>query len=84
MVHYEDDENSDLTLPAMRTFQPQQADRHRDGRARHGNGDVSIVDLYDNARILRPPGFGDPQMQADSSAFPRAGQRRCDRDGKAG
>lgn len=23
MVHYEDDENSDLTLPAMRMFQPQ-------------------------------------------------------------
>lgn len=33
------------------------------------NGDASIVDLYDNARIVRDAGFGDPRMQADSSHF---------------
>ena len=33
------------------------------------NGDASIVDLYDNARILRAAGAGDPEMQADSSHF---------------
>ena len=33
------------------------------------NGDVSIVDLYENARILRVAGYGDPQMQADSEHF---------------
>jgi lipopolysaccharide export system protein LptC len=33
------------------------------------NGDASIVDLYDNARIVRAPGYGDPQMQADSQHF---------------
>ena len=30
---------------------------------------ASIVDLYDNARIVRAPGYGDPQMQADSQHF---------------
>ena len=33
------------------------------------NGDASIVDLYDNARIMRAAGYGDPQMQADSQHF---------------
>src|SRR6202161_2571227 len=53
LIHYEDDELSDLVQPAMRAFQP----------------DASIVDLYDNARIVRAPGDGDPQMQADSQHF---------------
>ena len=33
------------------------------------NGDASIVNLYDNARILRAAGYGDPAMQADSEHF---------------
>ncbi|MEK6294340.1 MAG: LPS export ABC transporter periplasmic protein LptC, partial [Paraburkholderia tropica] len=33
------------------------------------NGDASIVDLYDEARILRAAGVGDPEMQADSEHF---------------
>ncbi|SAL43556.1 Lipopolysaccharide-assembly, LptC-related [Caballeronia terrestris] len=69
MVHYEDDENSDLTLPAMRMFQPQKPTVTATAERGTVNGDVSIVDLYDNARILRAAGFGDPQMQADSQHF---------------
>ncbi|WP_250491741.1 LPS export ABC transporter periplasmic protein LptC [Caballeronia sp. GAWG1-1] len=69
MVHYEDDENSDLTLPAMRMFQPQKPTVTATAQRGTVNGDVSIVDLYDNARILRAAGFGDPQMQADSQHF---------------
>lgn len=69
LIHYEDDENSVLTAPAMRAFQP--------GKpvvtttAKHGitNGDASVVDLYDDARIERAAGGGDPQMQADSQHF---------------
>jgi lipopolysaccharide export system protein LptC len=69
MVHYEDDENSDLTLPAMRMFQPQKPQVTATSERGTVNGDVSIVDLYDNARIVRAAGFGDPQMQADSEHF---------------
>ena len=69
MVHYEDDDNSDLTLPAMRMFQPQKPTVTATAERGTVNGDVSIVDLYENARILRVAGFGDPQMQADSEHF---------------
>jgi lipopolysaccharide export system protein LptC len=69
MVHYEDDENSDLTLPAVRMFQPQKPIVTATAQRGTVNGDVSVVDLYDNARILRAAGYGDPQMQADSQHF---------------
>jgi lipopolysaccharide export system protein LptC len=69
MVHYEDDENSDLIKPAMRMFQPLKPTVTSTAERGTVNGDVSIVDLYDNARILRVAGFGDPQMQADSEHF---------------
>jgi lipopolysaccharide export system protein LptC len=69
LVHYEDDENSDLTKPAMRMFQPQKPQVTATSERGTVNSDVSIVDLYDNARILRAAGFGDPQMQADSQHF---------------
>lgn len=69
MVHYEDDENSDLTHPAIRAFQPGKPVVTATGERGTVNADASIVDLYDNARILRAPGAGDPEMQADSSHF---------------
>ncbi|WP_116139218.1 LPS export ABC transporter periplasmic protein LptC [Trinickia diaoshuihuensis] len=69
MVHYEDDENSDLTLPAIRAFQPGRPIVTATGQRGTVNGDASIVDLYDNARIVRAAGAGDPEMQADSSHF---------------
>ncbi len=84
LVHYEDDEISDLTLPAIRAFQPDKPIVTATGLRGTVNGDGSIVNLYDNARILRAAGYGDPQMQADSPAFPRADQRRRHRDRKAG
>ena len=69
MVHYEDDENSDLTQPAIRAFQPGKPILTATGERGTVNGDASIVDLYDNARIVRAAGAGDPEMQADSSHF---------------
>jgi len=69
MVHYEDDENSDLTNPAVRAFQPGKPVVTATGDTGTVNGDASIVDLYDNARIVRDAGGGDPRMQADSSHF---------------
>lgn len=69
MVHYEDDSNSDLSMPAVRAFQPGKPVVTATGQRGTVNGDASIVDLYDNARILRAAGIGDPDMQADSEHF---------------
>lgn len=69
MVHYEDDENSDLTNPAVRAFQPGKPIVTATGERGTVNADASIVNLYDNARILRAAGAGDPDMQADSEHF---------------
>lgn len=69
MVHYEDDENSDLTNPAVRAFQPGKPIVTATGKRGTVNADASIVNLYDNARILRAAGAGDPEMQADSEHF---------------
>ncbi|MFM0722097.1 LPS export ABC transporter periplasmic protein LptC [Paraburkholderia strydomiana] len=69
LIHYEDDELSDLIKPAMRAFQPGKPIVTATGDTGKVNADASIVDLYGNARILRAPGNGDPQMQADSEHF---------------
>jgi lipopolysaccharide export system protein LptC len=69
MVHYEDDSNSDLTMPAVRAFQPGKPVVTATGQRGTVNSDASIVDLYDNARILRAAGYGDPDMEADSQHF---------------
>lgn len=69
MIHYEDDDESDLVHPAIRAFQPGKPIVTATGERGKINADASIVDLYDHARILRAPGAGDPEMQADSSHF---------------
>lgn len=69
LVHYEDDESSDLTMPALRAFQPGKPIVTATAKRGVANGDVSIVDLYDNARILRAADKSDPPMQADSEHF---------------
>lgn len=69
MVHYEDNDNSDLTMPAVRAFQPGKPIVTATGKRGTVNADASVVDLYDNARILRAAGVGDPEMQADSEHF---------------
>jgi len=69
LVHYEDDENSDLTNPAIRAFQPGKPIVTATGERGTVNADASIVNLYDNARIVRAAGDGDPEMQADSEHF---------------
>ncbi|MBW0449151.1 LPS export ABC transporter periplasmic protein LptC [bacterium M00.F.Ca.ET.228.01.1.1] len=69
LIHYEDDELSELVKPAMRAFQPGKPIVTATGDTGRVNGDASIVDLYGNARIVRSAGNGDPQMQADSEHF---------------
>ncbi|AEA62087.1 hypothetical protein LA03_21350 [Burkholderia gladioli] len=69
LIHYEDDETSQLTQPAMRAFQPGKPVVTATSKRGTVNGDVSIVDLYDDAKILRAAGAGDPPMEADSEHF---------------
>ena len=69
LIHYEDDENSVLTAPAMPAFQPGKPVVTTTAKRGITNGDASVVDLYDDARIERAAGGGDPQMQADSQHF---------------
>jgi lipopolysaccharide export system protein LptC len=69
MQHYEDTSYSDLTNPAVRAFQPGKPIVTATGLRGTVNADASVVDLYDQARILRAAGYGEPQMQADSEHF---------------
>lgn len=69
MVHYEDDENSDLTMPAMRAFTPGAPIITATSKRGVVNGDGSVINLYDDARIVREPGPKDPRMEADSAHF---------------
>lgn len=69
MTHFEDDASSNVTLPTMRGFTPGQPDVTAYSRRGTMNGDESIIDLYDQAHILRAAGGTDPAMQADSEHF---------------
>ncbi|CBW76119.1 unnamed protein product [Mycetohabitans rhizoxinica HKI 454] len=69
MVHYEDDAATHATLPAIRAFAPGQPVVTATGKRAVINADGSIVDLYDDARIVRDAGPTDPRMQADSEHF---------------
>lgn len=69
LVHYEDDQMSDLTLPAVRAFQPGKPVTTATGQRGTVNSDASIIDLYEDARIVRDAGAGDPRMEADSEHF---------------
>jgi lipopolysaccharide export system protein LptC len=53
----------------MRMFQPLRPTVTATSERGTVNGDVSIVNLYENAHILRVAGYGDPQMTADSEHF---------------
>src|ERR1700744_5091980 len=69
LIHSETHELRPVVKPPMRAFQPGKPIVTATGDTGKVNGDASIVDLYDNARIVRAAGGGDPQMQADSQHF---------------
>jgi lipopolysaccharide export system protein LptC len=69
MLHYQDDLNTDLTNPALRAFTPGEPIITATAKRGVVNSDGSIVDLYDDARIVRDPGPSDPPMRADSEHF---------------
>jgi lipopolysaccharide export system protein LptC len=69
MKHYEDDASSYVTLPTLRAFSPGAPDVTAYAQTGTMNGDQSIVNLYQQARLTRAPSQTDPAMEADSEHF---------------
>lgn len=75
LIHYEDDASIDLERPRIRIFQEQGAPVTIRGERGHIDGDLTILDLYDNGEIFRPAqdAMGgrksSPQLLARSSYF---------------
>lgn len=54
LTHYDDDASIDILTPRMRLFQPDKAPVTVKADTGHLDGDLTIMDLYDNAEIFRP------------------------------
>jgi len=55
VIHYDDDATIDITTPRMRLFQAEKPPVTVKADKGHLDGDLTILDLYDHAEILRPP-----------------------------
>ncbi len=69
MVHYEDNDNTDVVLPAVRAFVAGQPDVTSFAKRGKINGNGSILDLYGDAHVRRAQGDQDPALEADSQHF---------------
>jgi len=75
LIHYDDDASIDIIQPRMRSFQPNKAPVTVRAKRGHIDGDLSVLDLYDNVEIYRPPQSANetqkanPYMLAKSSYF---------------
>lgn len=54
VTHYDDDASIDILTPRMRLFQEEKAPVTVKSDTGHLDGDLTILDLYDNASIFRP------------------------------
>lgn len=54
VIHYDDDASIDIVAPRMRLFQPNKAPVTVKANTGHLDGDLTILDLIDNASIFRP------------------------------
>jgi len=54
LIHYDDDASIDILTPRMRLFQTDKAPVTVKADTGHLDGDLTIMDLYDNAEIFRP------------------------------
>ncbi|WP_236635136.1 LPS export ABC transporter periplasmic protein LptC [Polynucleobacter asymbioticus] len=54
VTHYDDDASIDIEVPRMRLFQPDKAPVTVKSKTGHLDGDLSILELFDNASIFRP------------------------------
>jgi lipopolysaccharide export system protein LptC len=75
VTHYDDDASIDILTPRLRLFQPNKAPVTVKADTGHLDGDLTILDLIDNASIFRPAQAGtaaepaSPRMLASSSYF---------------
>ncbi|MDM8355480.1 LPS export ABC transporter periplasmic protein LptC [Pandoraea communis] len=69
MTHFEDDQTTALTMPAVRAFTPDQPEVTATSKRGTLNADMSIVDMYDDAVVVRQAGPRDPEMRALSEHF---------------
>jgi lipopolysaccharide export system protein LptC len=54
VIHYDDDASIDILTPRMRLFQAEKAPVTVKSDTGHVDGDLTILDLHDNASIFRP------------------------------
>ena len=75
VIHYDDDASIDIEAPRIRLFPPQKSPVTVKADTGHLDGDLTILDLIDNAEIFRPPQVATaseparPRMLARSSYF---------------
>lgn len=69
LIHYDDDASIDILTPRMRLFQTDKAPVTVKADTGHLDGDLTIMDLYDNAEIFRPAQAASLRMLASSSYF---------------
>ena len=75
VTHYDDDASIDILTPRVRLFQPNKAPVTVKADTGHLDGDLTILDLIDNASIFRPAQAAtavepaSPRMLASSSYF---------------
>ena len=75
VIHYDDDASIDIETPRIRLFPPEKAPITVKADTGHLDGDITILDLFNNAEIFRPPKAATateparPRMLARSSYF---------------
>ena len=75
VTHYDDDASIDIETPRIRLFPPEKSPITVKADTGHLDGDLTILDLIDNAEIFRPPQAASateparPRMLARSSYF---------------
>ncbi|MCX8565630.1 MAG: lipopolysaccharide export system protein LptC [Glomeribacter sp. 1016415] len=69
MVHYEDNDDTEVVFPAVRVFVAGQPDVTSFAKRGKINHDGSMVDLYDDAHVRRAAGAQDPALEAESQHF---------------
>lgn len=75
VIHYDDDASIDIDAPRMRLFPPKKSPITVKANKGHLDGDLTVLDLIDNAEIFRPPQVATgteparPRMLARSSYF---------------
>lgn len=75
VIHYDDDASIDIDTPRIRLFPPEKSPVTVKADKGHLDGDLTILDLINNAEIFRPPQAASdteparPRMLARSSYF---------------